>query len=116
MTIWAMATFTLSPVKRTPALCLTISGDDRLRCGSLLAHETGFVAQERLVIVRIPVERLDAAPGDHERSMHGCGHGAAHGVLNTVPKYRDGPPFESAIAVNGSRYTEELAIQLDLRR
>lgn len=46
----------------------------------------------------------------------GCGHGAAHGGPNTVPKYRHGPPFESAIAVNGSRYTEELAIQLDLRR
>lgn len=31
-------------------------------------------------------------------------------------KYRDGPPFESTIAVYGSRDTEELGIQLDLRR
>jgi hypothetical protein len=40
------------------------SADVPLRCGSLLAHATGFVAQELLVIVQIAVEGLDAALGD----------------------------------------------------
>lgn len=40
------------------------SGDDLLLPGSLLAHATGFVAQELLVIVQIAVEGLDATLGD----------------------------------------------------
>src|SRR5471030_3550840 len=40
------------------------SGDDLLLPGSLLAHATGFVAQELLVIVQIAVEGLEPALGD----------------------------------------------------
>src|SRR5471032_727440 len=40
------------------------SGDGLLLPCSLLAHATGFVAQELLVIVQIAVERLDATLGD----------------------------------------------------
>jgi hypothetical protein len=44
------------------------SGDDLLFTGSLLAHATGFVAQELLVIVQIAVEGLDATLG-HEPEL-----------------------------------------------
>ncbi len=76
----SMATFTLNPVKLTPARCPTISGDDLLLCGRLLTHATGFVAQELLVIVQIAVEGLDAALGDQPKLVT---YGAQQGSVVT---------------------------------
>ena len=57
-------------MRLTPAPCLTMSGNDLLRCGSLLTHAAGFVAQELLVIVQIPVEGLTPPLVTSQNSSH----------------------------------------------
>ncbi|CAM2143964.1 conserved protein of unknown function [Pararobbsia alpina] len=48
----------------THARCVPEPRNDVLRRRSLLAHTTGFVAQELLIVVQIAIEGLDATLGD----------------------------------------------------
>ncbi|CAG9247079.1 hypothetical protein PCAR4_200017 [Paraburkholderia caribensis] len=61
------------------------SGDDLLLPGSLLAHATGFVAQELLVIVQVAVEGLDATLGDEPEFIT---YGAQQGAIVTDQHHR----------------------------